>query len=170
MEITAIPFDGFAIGGVSVGEGFDLMQTVVRHAAPFLPDHLPRYLMGVGLPEDLLSAVSLGMDMFDCVIPTRYARQGTFFTRLGKIRIMDKTYRKDKYPIDTHCSCYTCQTYSRTVLRYLFFTRDPLAETLATIHNLTLYQDLMKDMRQAILDHRFETFRKEWLARYNKTG
>jgi queuine tRNA-ribosyltransferase len=169
-EITAIPFDGFAIGGVSVGEGFDLMQTVVRHAAPFLPEHLPRYLMGVGLPEDLLAAVSLGMDMFDCVIPTRYARQGTFFTRLGKIRIMDKTYRKDKYPIDTHCSCYTCQTYSRTVLRYLFFSRDPLAETLATIHNLTLYQDLMKDMREAIADHRFEAFRKEWLARYNKTN
>jgi len=169
-EITAIPFDGFAIGGVSVGEGFDLMQTVVRHAAPLLPENLPRYLMGVGLPEDLLAAVSLGMDMFDCVIPTRYARQGTFFTRMGKIRIMDKTYRKDKYPIDTHCSCYTCQTYSRTVLRYLFFSRDPLAETLATIHNLTLYQDLMKDMREAIAGHRFETFRKEWLARYNKTG
>ncbi len=167
-EITAIPFDGFAIGGVSVGEGFDLMQTVVRHAAPLLPERLPRYLMGVGLPEDLLAAVSLGMDMFDCVIPTRYARQGTFFTRTGKIRIMDKTYRKDKYPVDTHCQCYTCRTYSRMVLRYLFFTRDPLAETLATIHNLTLYQDLMKEMRQAIEECRFELFRKEWLARYFK--
>ena len=167
-EITAIPFDGFAIGGVSVGEGFDLMQTVVRHAAPLLPERLPRYLMGVGLPEDLLAAVSLGMDMFDCVIPTRYARQGTFFTRTGKIRIMDKTYRKDKYPVDTHCQCYTCRTYSRMVLRYLFFTRDPLAETLATIHNLTLYQDLMKEMRQAIEECRFELFRKEWLARYLK--
>ncbi len=167
-EITTIPFDGFAIGGVSVGEGFDLMQTVVRHTAPLLPEKLPRYLMGVGLPEDLLAAVSLGMDMFDCVIPTRYARQGTFFTRTGKIRIMDKTYRKDKYPVDTHCSCYTCRTYSRMVLRYLFFTRDPLAETLATIHNLTLYQDLMKEMRQAIEERRFEPFRKEWLARYFK--
>lgn len=169
-EITAIPFDGFAVGGVSVGEGFELMQTVVRHAAPLLPDNLPRYLMGVGLPEDLLAAVSLGMDMFDCVIPTRYARQGTFFTRTGKIRIMDKTYRKDKYPVDTQCGCYTCRTYSRMVLRYLFFSRDPLAETLATIHNLTLYQDLMADMRQAISDHRFEAFRREWLARYGKEG
>ena len=169
-EITAIPFDGFAIGGVSVGEGFELMQTVVQYTTPLLPDHLPRYLMGVGLPEDLLAAVSLGMDMFDCVIPTRYARQGTFFTRLGKLRIMDKTYRKDKYPIDTHCSCYTCRTYSRMVLRYLFFTRDPLAETLATIHNLTMYQDLMQDMRQAIEQHRFAAFRTEWLARYHKTG
>jgi len=168
QEITAIPFDGFAIGGVSVGEGLELMKSVVRHSAPLLPDHLPRYLMGIGLPEDLLSAVSLGMDMFDCVIPTRYARQGTFFTRLGKLRIMDKAFRKDKYPIDTHCSCYTCQTYSRMVLRYLFFTRDPLAETLATIHNLTLYQDLMKDMREAIESHRFESFQKEWLARYHK--
>ncbi len=169
-EITEIPFDGFAIGGVSVGEGIDLMKRAVQYTAPFLPYDLPRYLMGVGLPEDLLAAVALGMDMFDCVIPTRYARQGTFFTRLGKIRIMDKTYRKDKYPVDTNCSCYTCRTYSRMVLRYLFFTRDPLAETLATIHNLTLYQDLMKGMRKAIEEKRFDDFRKEWLSRYFKEG
>jgi len=110
------------------------------------------------------------MDMFDCVIPTRYARNGTFFTRIGKMRIMDKTYRKDKYPVDTHCQCYTCQTYSRMVLRYLFFNGDPLAETLATIHNITFYQDLMKDMREAIEQQRFIPFRKEWLARYAKAN
>ncbi|MEW6258334.1 MAG: tRNA guanosine(34) transglycosylase Tgt [Thermodesulfobacteriota bacterium] len=165
-QITGIDFDGFAIGGVSVGEGFDLMAAVVRHTAPLLPENKPRYLMGVGLPEDILEAVSAGMDMFDCVIPTRYARNGTLFTRTGKIRIMDKNFRKDRFPVDTGCRCYTCQTYSRMVLRYLFFSHDPLAETLATIHNLTFYQDLMRDIRIAIEKHQFEAFRKRWLETY----
>lgn len=169
-EITSIPFDGFAIGGVSVGEGYDLMKSVTKVATPFLPFDKPRYLMGVGLPEDILAAVASGIDMFDCVIPTRYARQGTLFTRLGKLRIMDKASRKEKYPIDTHCSCYTCQTYSQMVLRYLFFTRDPLAETLATIHNLTFYQDMMRDIRAAIEQGRYSTFMTEWLDRYYKRG
>ena len=165
-DITAIPFDGFAIGGVSVGEGYDLMKAVVTHTAPFLPENKPRYLMGVGLPEDLLAAVAGGMDMFDCVIPTRYARNGTLFTRAGKIRIMDKNFRKDRFPIDTRCSCYTCQTYSRMVLRYLFFSHDPLAETLATIHNIAFYQDLMKDIRDAIERRRFKAFQRSWLETY----
>lgn len=169
-EITSIPFDGFAIGGVSVGEGYDLMKSVTKVATPFLPFDKPRYLMGVGLPEDILAAVASGIDMFDCVIPTRYARQGTLFTRLGKLRIMDKASRKEKYPIDTHCNCYTCSTYSQMVLRYLFFTRDPLAETLATIHNLTFYQDMMRDIREAIEQGRYSSFRTEWLDRYYKRG
>jgi len=169
-QITSIPFDGFAIGGVSVGEGYELMKSVTQNTTPFLPFDKPRYLMGVGLPEDILTAVGSGIDMFDCVIPTRYARQGTLFTRLGKIRIMDKASRKEKYPLDTHCSCYTCRTYSQMVLRYLFFTRDPLAETLATIHNLTFYQDLMRDIREAIEQGRYQAFKTEWLDRYHKTG
>jgi queuine tRNA-ribosyltransferase len=171
QAITALPFDGFAIGGVSVGEGFDLMQQAVSITAPLLPADKPRYLMGVGLPEDLLAAIRRGMDIFDCVIPTRYGRSGTFFTRTGKVRIKDRTYRKDKYPPDTQCPCYTCQTYSRMVLRYLFFTGDPLAETLATIHNLTFYQDLMRDAREAIAANRFADFQLGWLQRYfkNKT-
>lgn len=164
--ITALNFDGYAIGGVSVGEGFELMQQVVQWTAPLLPENQPRYLMGVGLPEDILAAVEGGMDMFDCVIPTRYARNGTLFTRRGKMRIMDRTWQKDKYPVDTQCNCYTCQTYSRMVLRYLFFTRDPLAETLATIHNLTFYQDLMADIRTAISENRFAAFKRDWLAGY----
>lgn len=167
-EITDIPFDGFAIGGVSVGEGFDLMSQVVRVTAPALPEDLPRYLMGVGLPEDIFEAVSLGMDMFDCVIPTRYARQGTLFTRTGKLRIKNKNFRKDRYPLDTRCSCYTCRTFSRMVLRYLFFSGDPLAETLATIHNLTFYQDLMADIRKAIEEKRFRAFREDWLSAYSR--
>lgn len=168
--ITALAFDGYAIGGVSVGEGFELMQKVVNCTVPLLPADQPRYLMGVGLPEDILAAVEGGMDMFDCVIPTRYARNGTLFTRMGKMRIMDRTWQKDKYPVDTQCNCYTCQTYSRMVLRYLFFTRDPLAETLATIHNLTFYQDLMADIRTAISENRFAAFKRDWLAGYLPTN
>ncbi len=165
-DITKLGFDGYAIGGVSVGEGHDLMRQVVGMTAHLLPADKPRYLMGVGLPEDILAAVSLGMDMFDCVIPTRYARNATLFTRAGKMRIMDRTYRKDRYPVDTKCRCYTCRTYSRMVLRYLFFARDPLAETLATIHNIAFYQNLMADIRAAIEQKRFTQFHEEWLAQY----
>ena len=167
-DITSIPFEGFAIGGVSVGEGHDLMKSVVDHTAPFLPDDKPKYLMGVGMPEDLLEAVKGGMDMFDCVIPTRFARLGTLFTRTGKMRIMDKTFRKDKFPLDTRCTCYTCRTYSRMVLRYLYFSGDPLAWALGTIHNVTFYQDLMRDIRSAIEEHRYQEFINAFLATYQK--
>ena len=165
-EMTRISFDGFAIGGVSVGEGPSLMAEVVSHTAPFLPADKPRYLMGIGLPEDILLAVTHGIDMFDCVIPTRFARNGTLFTSFGKMRIMDKTYLKDRYPIDTQCQCYTCQNYSRMVLRYLFFAHNSIAETLATIHNITFYQTLMKNIRDAIEQHEFDQFQKKWLEKY----
>ena len=165
-EMTRIPFDGFAIGGVSVGEGPSLMAEVVSHTAPFLPADKPRYLMGIGLPEDILLAVTHGIDMFDCVIPTRFARNGTLFTSFGKMRIMNKTYLKDRYPIDTQCQCYTCQNYSRMVLRYLFFAHNSIAETLATIHNITFYQTLMKNIRNAIEQHEFDQFQKKWLEKY----
>jgi queuine tRNA-ribosyltransferase len=167
-EITAVPFDGFAIGGVSVGEGFDIMNAVVRYTAPLLPTDLPRYLMGVGLPEDILAAVEHGIDMFDCVIPTRYARGGTVFTRTGKIRITDKRYRKDRYPIDKNCACYTCRNYSRLVVRHLHYAQDPLFETLASIHNVHFYQDLMREIRAAIEGSRYLAFRREWLGRYTE--
>lgn len=169
-ELTAIDFDGYAIGGVSVGEGFDLMVKTVRRTAPLLPARLPRYLMGVGLPEDLLAAIELGMDMFDCVIPTRYARGATLFSRTGKVRINDKRYRKDKYPVDTKCACYTCGKFSRLVLRHLFYAREPLFETLASIHNVHFYQDLMRDVRAAIESRRFAAFKAEWLAQYGAEG
>jgi len=170
QEIAKIDFDGFAIGGVSVGEGHQLLREITGMTAPLLPPKKPRYLMGVGLPEDILAAVHRGVDMMDCVIPTRYARQGTLFTRTGKLRIMDKTFRKDKYPLDTKCQCYTCQTYTRMVLRYLFFTKDPLAETLATIHNVTFYEDLMGDIRKAIENNDYENFQSRWLNAYLKKG
>lgn len=169
-EITNFPFDGFAVGGVSVGEGLNLLKEVVGITSPLLPPNKPRYLMGVGLPEDILASVERGIDMFDCVIPTRYARNGTLFTRMGKMRIMDKSFRKDKYPPDTSCRCYTCQTYSRMILRYLFFTKDPIAEVLATIHNLSFYQDLMADIRRAIEKGNYDNFQRDWLNRYHKKG
>ncbi len=169
-ELTAIEFDGYAIGGVSVGEGFDLMTRIVRWTAPLLPKNLPRYLMGVGLPEDILAAVEHGIDMFDCVIPTRYGRGGTLFSRTGKVRVTDKRYRKDKYPVDTKCTCYTCVRYSRLVLRHLHYAREPLFETLASIHNVHFYQDLMRDIRSAIENRRYAAFKAEWLGRYGKGG
>ncbi len=166
--LTALPFDGFAIGGVSVGEGFENMERVVRFTAPLLPERLPRYLMGVGLPEDLLAAIGCGMDMFDCVIPTRYARGGTVFTRTGRIRVNDKRFRKDRLPIDTVCGCYTCARFSRMVLRHLYWAQEPLFETLATIHNLHFYQDLMREARAAIERGTFVEFQRGWLARYRR--
>lgn len=168
QQITSIDFDGFAIGGVSVGEGFELMSRVTAWAAPMLPQSLPRYLMGVGLPEDLIEAVRLGMDMFDCVIPTRYGRGGTLFTRTGKLRIGDKVFRKDDYAPDTACTCYTCKNFSRMVLRHLLYAKEPMFETLATIHNLHFYQDLMRDIRTAIEASRYAEWSAQWLDRYLK--
>lgn len=165
-QIRSIDFDGFAVGGVSVGEGIELMAKVTSWTTPLLPPNLPRYLMGVGLPEDILVAVGLGIDMFDCVIPTRYARGGTLFTRTGRIRIGDKKFKKDRYPADTKCSCYTCTRFTRLVLRHLFYAGEPLFETLASIHNVHFFQDLMADIRKSIEDDRFTAFRDEWMARY----
>ncbi len=169
-DLTSLPFDGFAVGGVSVGEGFDTMVRVTELTAPLLPTHLPRYLMGVGLPEDIMAAVRAGIDMFDCVIPTRYARGGTLFTRTGKLRVTDKRYRKDRYPIDTACKCYTCSKFTRLILRHLHYAQEPLFDTLATIHNLQFYQDLMRDIRGAIELNRFDQFRREWLQTYEGRG
>jgi queuine tRNA-ribosyltransferase len=168
QALTALPFLGFAIGGVSVGEGHAEMVRITRIAAPLLPPEKPRYLMGVGLPEDILAAVEAGVDMFDCVIPTRYARGGTLFTRTGRIRIPDRRYRKDRYPPDTHCGCYTCSRFSRLVLRHLHYAQEPLFDTLATIHNLHFYQDLMRGIRDAIEAGRFRAYAGEWLRRYGE--
>jgi queuine tRNA-ribosyltransferase len=161
-QVASLDFDGYAIGGVSVGEGLDLLKKVVGWTAPFLPEERARYLMGVGLPEDLLASVERGIDLFDCVIPTRYARGGTLFTARGKIRIEHRKYRRDGYPIDTSCDCYACSTVPRAYLHHLFSTREPLA----TIHNLRFYQRLMAGMREAIERGRFAAFRDEFLAGY----
>ncbi len=159
---------GIAIGGVSVGEGHDLMMQAVDAAEPHLPDHKPRYLMGVGYPQDLVEAVARGIDMFDCVLPTRLARSGVFFNRRGSHRITHRQYRKDRYPLDPQCQCYTCQNFSRLYLHHLVKSKELLGTTLLAIHNLTFYQDLMTMMRQAIDESRFEEFRLSFHASYSQ--
>lgn len=165
--VTGLDLPGYAIGGVSVGEGHESMVRVVNHTAPLMPADQVRYLMGVGLPEDIVASVAAGMDIHDCVIPTRYAREGTVFTWTGKMRMQDKKYRKDRYVIDTSCACVACAGgYSRAYLRHLIFAKETLAEMLMTLHNLHFYQDLMRAIRLAIEEDRFEAWRTDFLARY----
>ena len=163
QQITSLGFDGYAIGGVSVGEGLELLKKIVAATAPHLPEDHARYLMGVGLPEDIFAAVERGIDMFDCVIPTRYGRGGTLFTVRGKIRINHRKYRRDGYPIDKSCDCYACTTFPRAYLHHLFTVRDPLGETLASIHNLRFYQHMMERIRDAIAESRFAELRDSFL-------
>lgn len=164
QQIVSLDFDGYAIGGVSVGEGLDLLCQVVEWTAPLLPPDRAHYLMGVGLPEDILESVERGMDMFDCVIPTRYARGGTVFTRRGRIRIEHRRYRRDGYPLDRACDCYACQHFSRAYLRHLFVSKEILGQTLVTIHNLRFYQQMMSEARAAIEAGRFAAFKENFRA------
>ncbi|MFK5977240.1 MAG: tRNA guanosine(34) transglycosylase Tgt [Sulfurovum sp.] len=161
-ELCALDFDGFAIGGLSVGEGNQDMYDTVEWTTQFMPEDKPRYLMGVGTPENLVENVSRGVDMFDCVMPTRNARNGTLFTSFGKVHIKKACYTTDESPIDPECGCMVCQTYSRSYLRHLFRAREITYFRLGTIHNLYYYLDLMKQMREAILEERFEEFKVEF--------
>jgi len=164
-ELCAMDFDGFAIGGLSVGEVNTEMYDTVEWTTQFMPTDKPRYLMGVGTPEDLVENVSRGVDMFDCVMPTRNARNGTLFTSFGKVTIKAKQYETDALPIDPDCNCMVCQNYSRSYLRHLFRSREITYFRLATIHNLYYYLDLMRQMREAILENRFEAFKTEFYAK-----
>jgi queuine tRNA-ribosyltransferase len=167
-EITAMPFDGFAIGGLSIGETPDLMQKMAWHTAPLLPKDKPRYLMGVGRPEDLVECVRAGIDLFDCVMPTRNARNGTLFTSQGKINIKNAQYQDDSSPLDPECPCEACTQYSRAYLRHLYVAKEALSARLNSIHNLTYYIELMKQMRQAILENRFDEWRESFYIRRQK--
>jgi queuine tRNA-ribosyltransferase len=165
--LTALDLPGYAIGGVSVGEGHELLCAVTEHTAPLLPENKPRYLMGVGLPEDLLAAIGFGIDLFDCVIPTRYARGAAVFTVRGRIRLTNRRYRRDAYPIDVSCDCYACSAgFSRAYLHHLFAANEILSAILASIHNVRFYQRLVRDARAAILEDRFEDFRSAFLEAY----
>ncbi len=166
-EIVNIGFDGYAIGGVSVGEENELMYKIVDAAAPNLHEDKPRYLMGVGTPEDLVECVGRGIDMFDCVMPTRSARNGLLFTSKGKLVIKNSQFANDPKPIDEDCGCYTCRNYSRAYLRHVYMANEIIASRLNTIHNLYYYINLMKEIRQAILENRYKEFRKEF---YQKRG
>jgi len=157
---------GFAIGGVSVGEGHDLMMEAVDAAEPYLPTHKPRYLMGVGYPNDIVEGVARGIDMFDCVLPTRLARSGIVFTRAGSYRVTKPKYRKDKFPLDTDCACYTCQNFSRLYVSHLLRSQEILGTVLMTLHNVAFYLRLMQLIRDAIEAGTFESFRQQFLASY----
>ena len=164
-EITALGFPGYAIGGLSVGEPKDDMLRVLEHLGPILPADRPRYLMGVGTPEDLVEGVARGIDLFDCVLPTRNARNGQLFTSRGKVSIRNARYRADPAPPDPECACYTCRTASRAYLRHLHMAGEMSAATLMTIHNLSFYLDTLRKLRQSIRLGRFEECRSETLQR-----
>ena len=148
--LQRIGFDGYAIGGLSVGEPKEDMLRILAHTAPRLPADKPRYLMGVGTPEDLVEAVAAGIDMFDCVMPTRNARNGWLFTRFGDIKIKNAHYRHDTRPLDADCRCYTCRNFTRAYLHHLHRVSEILGARLNTIHNLYYYQTLMRELREAI--------------------
>nr|WP_314899276.1 tRNA guanosine(34) transglycosylase Tgt [uncultured Deefgea sp.] len=161
--LNDLDFHGMAIGGLSVGEPKEEMERILAHTAPQLPVNKPRYLMGVGTPEDLVYGVSQGIDMFDCVMPTRNARNGMLFTRYGNVKIKNAHYKLDKRPLDESCDCYTCRNFSRAYLHHLFRCQEILSAQLNTIHNLHYYQVLMVDMRAAIEADQFPQF----VAKFN---
>ncbi len=167
-KLADIGFDGYAIGGLSVGESKEEMLEVINWLAPRLPESAPRYAMGVGAPEDLVEGVRAGVDMFDCVMPTRNARNGTVFTSRGPIHIKNNAYAEDPGPLDPHCGCYTCRRFSRAYLRHLYISRELLAYRLNTMHNLHYYLGLMTQMRAAIASGRFEQWRSDFYARQEK--
>ena len=160
--LQAIGFDGYAIGGLSVGEPKKDMINILNHTTPKLPDDKPRYLMGVGRPEDIVESVRRGVDMFDCVLPTRNARNGHLFTRYGEVKIRNARYRDDTQPLDPDCGCYTCRNYSRAYLRHLDQTGEILGSRLNTIHNLYYYQELMRGLRNAIENQSLSDFIEEF--------
>ena len=162
--LVEIGFDGYAIGGLSVGEPKEDMMRVLDHTTPLLPENQPRYLMGVGKPEDIVEAVRRGVDMFDCVMPTRNARNGHLFTHQGVIKIRNACHEFDTRPLDEACGCYTCQNYSRSYLRHLDKTGEILGARLNTIHNLYYYQDLMRGLREAIEAGMLDQFVTEFYA------
>jgi queuine tRNA-ribosyltransferase len=166
--IAALPFDGVACGGLSVGEPKDEMRAMVAATAPLLPEEKPRYLMGVGRPDDLIDAVARGFDLFDCVLPTRAARHGLLYTSGGTLAIKHARYREDAAPPDPACACPTCRRHSRAYLRHLFVAGEPTAATLLTVHNLTAILDLMRGIREALASNRFAAWAEEALPRWSR--
>ncbi len=167
---TAIGFDGYAIGGLSVGEEKSVMYEVLEFLAPQMPARAPRYLMGVGTPEDLIEAVTRGIDMFDCVMPTRNGRTGSAFTSSGKLNIRNAKFAGDSAPLDAECTCSVCQRYSRAYLRHLYQTGEMLAAILISHHNLAFFLDLMRKVRDSIKLGRFSRFRKEFLEKLQENA
>ncbi|MFF2754201.1 tRNA guanosine(34) transglycosylase Tgt [Psychrobacillus sp. NPDC058041] len=165
-DLVSLDFPGYAIGGLSVGEPKDVMNRVLDFTTPMMPENKPRYLMGVGSPDSLIDGSIRGVDMFDCVLPTRIARNGTFFTSKGRLVIKGAAFARDFGPIDEKCDCYTCQNYSRAYLRHLFKADETFGLRLASFHNLHFLMNLMKDVRQAIREDRLLDFKEEFFEEY----
>jgi queuine tRNA-ribosyltransferase len=168
--LTSLDFPGYALGGLSLGEPKELTWETASITLRYLPETKPRYLMGVGSPEDIIEGVRLGIDMMDCVLPTRVARNGALFTRKGRVNIDNASFREADSPIEAGCDCYACTHFSAAYVSHLFRAQELLAYRLATIHNLRFMARLMQDIRKAILEGSFEIFRKEFLADYRTTN
>ncbi len=166
-RLVDLDFDGYAIGGVSVGESSNLIYNIIELVAGLLPENKPRYAMGIGYPFDLVEAVDRGVDMFDCVIPTRYGRNGTAFTSTGKIIIRNAAYAEDFRPLDAKCGCYVCKNFSRAYLRHLFNAKEMLGLILLSLHNVYFFLDLMRQIRAAIKEDKFSQFKQVFLINYN---
>lgn len=165
QELVSLNMDGYALGGLSLGEEKPAMFEMIETVVGLLPSDRPRYLMGVGLPEDIVEGVARGLDLFDCVIPTRHARTGWLFTSTGRVLIKQARYTQDPNPIDADCECPVCQKFSRAYLRHLFISREMLGVRLNTVHNLWYYGRLMRELRQAIRQNRFEEYRNDFYRR-----
>ena len=161
-ELQQIGFDGYAVGGLSVEEPKEEMYEMIHFTAPLLPDNKPRYLMGIGDLNDVLFAVKAGFDLFDCVMPTRNARNGTLFTSEGRVSIKRTEYKSDSSPLDNNCDCYTCRNYSRGYLRHIFLAKEILSMRLNTIHNLHFYFNFFRNMRKSITENKFREFQIQW--------
>ncbi len=168
--LVEMDFDGFAIGGISVGEPKNLRYNMVNLSVQHLPKDKPRYLMGVGLPEDIVEAAECGVDMFDCVVPTRYGRNGTAFTSAGRLTVRNSPFIEDFRPLDERCDCYTCKSFSRAYLRHLFNTGEVLGLRLVSLHNVHFYLELMRKIREAISHDGFPEFKKEFLSAYSNSS
>jgi len=165
-NLVNMNFPGYSIGGLSVGEGRYLMNEVLDYTIEYLPFDKPKYLMGVGFPEDILNAVERGVDMLDCVVPTRNGRNGCAFTSTGKVKIMNNKYKEDVAPLDETCICYTCQNFSRAYLRHLFVAKEILGPTLLSLHNIFYFQYLMQQVRESIEKGEFQSFKNTILSNY----
>ena len=169
-ELMEMGFDGYAIGGLSLGEAKEVTFEMAQVVTSLLPTDTPRYLMGMGTPEDIIAGVKIGVDMFDCVLPTRCARTGILFTSFGRLNIKHARYSKDTAPLDPACGCYTCRHFSRAYLRHLFLARELLAYRLNAVHNLFYYHSLMRGIRQALSEGTMDQFVRAFVSQRRDTG
>ena len=169
-ELTRLPFDGFAVGGLAVGEGEEALYEISSYTAQLLPQERPRYLMGVGRPEDLIYSVRCGYDLFDCVLPTRNARRGSMFTSHGKLSIKRAEFARDSRPVDENCDCYCCRHFTRAYLRHLYVAGEILGAQLQTLHNLNFYHRLMAELREAIRGGVLESWEEQFRKQYSEAG